>query len=97
MTKKEDQTVSVSSVIKKWEVSKSGYDEYIKRKPSHTKKRREKITKEVEKVYKESHEIYGLPKITQILNKNGEKVSQKYIHSIMKENNWKGTKRKLCK
>lgn len=74
---------------KKLEVSKSGYYDYIKRKPSHTKQRREKITKEVEKIYNESHEIYGSPKITQILNKNGEKVSQKYIHSIMKENNWK--------
>lgn len=76
-------------MLKKLEVSKSGYYNYIKRKPSQTKQRREKITKEVEKVYKESHEIYGSPKITHILNQNGEKVSQKYIHSIMKENNWK--------
>ena len=71
------------------EVSKSCYYDYIKRKPSQTKQRRERITKEVENVYKESHEIYGSPKITHILNQNGEKVSQKYIHSIMKENNWK--------
>ena len=42
MTKKDDQTVSVSSVLKKLEVSKSGYYDYIKRKPSHTKQRREK-------------------------------------------------------
>lgn len=76
-------------MLKKLEVSKSGYYDYIKRKPSQTKQRREKITKEVEKVYKESHEIYGSPKITHILNQNGEKVSQKYIYSIMKENNWK--------
>ena len=76
-------------MLKKLEVSKSGHYDYIKRKPSQTKQRREKITKEVEKVYKESHEIYGSPKITHILNQNGEKVSQKYIYSIMKENNWK--------
>ena len=29
---------------------------------------------DIEKIYNESHEIYGSPKITQILNKNGEKV-----------------------
>lgn len=76
-------------MLKKLEVSKSGYYDYLKRGPSKTKQRREKITKEVEKIYNESHKIYGSPKITQILNKNGEKVSQKYIYSIMKENNWK--------
>lgn len=29
------------------------------------------------------------PKITEILNKHGEKVSQKYVYSLMKENNLK--------
>ncbi|MEQ2768912.1 IS3 family transposase [Faecalibacillus intestinalis] len=38
---------------------------------------------------KESYEIYGSPKITELLNKKGDKVSQKYVYSIMKENNIK--------
>ena len=63
--------------------------QYINRKPSHTSQRREKITRKVEKIYKDSYEIYGSPKITQILNQNGEKVSQRYIYSIMRENSWK--------
>lgn len=67
-------------MLKKLEVSKSGYYDYLKRGPSKTKQRREKIIKEVEKIYNESHEIYGSLKITQILNKNGEKVSQKNIY-----------------
>ncbi|WP_396136255.1 IS3 family transposase [Faecalibacillus intestinalis] len=41
------------------------------------------------KTHKESHEIYGSPKITELLNKKGDKVSQKYVYSIMKENNLK--------
>ena len=41
------------------------------------------------KIHKESYEIYGLQKITELLNKHGEKVSQKYVYSIMKENNLK--------
>ena len=83
-------------MLKKLDVSKSGYYDYINRKPSHTSQRREKITKKVEKIYKDSYEIYGSPKITQILNQNGEKVSQRYIYSIMRENSWKARYIKPC-
>ena len=79
-----DSTVSVSSVLKKLDVSRSGFYDYLKRVPSKTK-----LRKEIKKIHKESYEIYGLPKITELLNKNGEKVSQKYVYSIMKENNLK--------
>ncbi|WP_353956680.1 IS3 family transposase [Allocoprobacillus halotolerans] len=47
------------------------------------------MTKKVEEIYRNSHEIYGSPKITEMLNQNGEKVSQRYIYSIMRENSWK--------
>ena len=76
-------------MLKQLDVSKSGYYDYINRKPSYTKQRREKITKKVEEIYRNSHEIYGSPKITEMLNQNGEKVSQRYIYSIMRENSWK--------
>ncbi len=62
-------------MLKQLDVSKSGYYDYINRKPSYTKQRREKITKKVEEIYRNSHEIYGSPKITEMLNQNGEKVS----------------------
>ena len=87
--KKENQAVSVSSVLNKLDVSKSGYYDYVKRGPSQTKLRRERITKEVKNIAEESHEIYGSPKIAQILNQNGESISQKFVHSIMKENHLK--------
>ena len=61
----------------------------MKRVPSKTKLRKERIIKEIKKIHKESYEIYGSPKITELLNKHGEKVSQKYVYSIMKENNIK--------
>ena len=41
------------------------------------------------KTHKESYEIYGSPKITELLNKKDDKVSQNYVYSIMKENNLK--------
>ena len=58
----------------------------MKRVPSKTKLRKERITKEIKKIHKESYEIYGSPKITDLPKK---KVSQKYVYSIMKENNIK--------
>ena len=89
LKKQKDSTVSVSSVLKKLDVSRSGFYDYLKRVPSKTKLRKERITKEIKKIHKESYEIYGSPKITELLNKKGEKVSQKYVYSIMKENNIK--------
>mgnify|MGYP005915796807 CR=1 FL=1 len=76
-------------MLEKLKLSKSGYYACLKRGPSKTKIRRERITKEVKRIPKESFEIYGSPKITSELLNQGEKVSQRFIHQIMKENNLK--------
>ena len=76
-------------MLKKLNVSKSGYYDYLKKIPSQTKLRRERLTRQIKEIHKESYEIYGSPKITKILNRNGENVSQRYVYSIMKENNLK--------
>mgnify|MGYP002531028790 FL=1 len=55
----------------------------MKRVPSKTKLRKERITKEIKKIHKESYEIYGSPKITVLLNKNDENVSQKHVYNLM--------------
>ena len=51
-------------MLDKLDASKSGYYDYLKRGPSKTKIRRERITEEVKRIHKESFEIYGSPKIT---------------------------------
>ncbi len=76
-------------MLEKLKLSKSGYYACLKRGPNKTKIRRERITKEVKRIPKESFEIYGSPKITSELLNQGEKVSQRFIHQIMKENNLK--------
>lgn len=76
-------------MLNKLDVSKSGFYDYIKRSPSKTKLRKERITKRIKEIHRESYKIYGSPKITEILNKDGENVSQKYVYSIMKDNNLK--------
>ncbi len=76
-------------MLKKLQLSKSGYYEYLKRKPCKQKIRKARITERIKKIYKGSKEIYGAPKITEILKKEGEKISEKYVGNIMRENNIK--------
>ena len=51
-------------MLKKLKLSKSGYYEYLKRKPCRQKIRKARITEKIKKIHKESKEIYGAPKIT---------------------------------
>lgn len=71
------------------EKSPSGYYKYLRSKPSKTKVRREKTKKAIVKIYNDSHQLYGSPKIAEILHKKGIQGCQKYVYSIMKEANIK--------
>ncbi len=69
------------------DVSKSGYYAWLKRMPSKQKVRKLKLTAKITRIHVESRKIYGSPKSTQILHQKGEKISQKTVSNIMKENN----------
>ena len=77
---------SVSGVLKHLGVSKSGYYDWIKRQPSKSEIRRLEVQSEISKVYEDSHQIYGAPKITNILNSQGigiaERTVTKYMHDM---------------
>lgn len=73
-------------MLKKLKLSKSGYYEYLKRKLCKQKIRKAKITNRIKQIHEESKEIYGAPKITRILQDEGEKISEKYVGNIMREN-----------
>jgi putative transposase len=85
--------VSIRGMLKFLPVSRSGYVSWKKRKQEKLKseqaKRKEMITAEIKKIYESSHEIYGSPKITHILQSWGHLVSQKYVANIMRENGMK--------
>lgn len=83
--KKKDQTISVASVLKTIGVSRSGFYSYKKNEnlPTQTQIRNEHLQKEIKNIHKESYGIYGSPKITVLLNKNGENVSQKHVYNLM--------------
>ncbi len=72
-------------MLEKLNLSKSGYYDYVKRKPSNQKKRKQELSKKIKAIHEESHEIYGAPKITVKLNQSGIKVSEKYVGNIMRE------------
>lgn len=78
-------------MLEKLNISKSGYYDYLKRKPCNQKIRRAKLAVRIKEIHKESKEIYGAPKITRILQREGHKVSERFVGKLMKENNIKAT------
>ena len=77
--------VSVSEILKKLGVSRSGYNAWKKRVPSDTSVRRAVLKEKIQKIYEESHQNYGAPKITAELRKSGEYVSEKTVGNSMRQ------------
>ena len=77
--------VSVSGILKKLGVSRSGYNAWKKRVPSDTSVRRAVLKEKIQKIYEESHQNYSAPKITADLRKSGEYVSEKTVGNYMRQ------------
>ena len=72
-------------MLKVLDVSRSGYRAFLKRKLSATAKRKNSIKKEILKIYNDSKQNYGAPKITKILQKSVETISQRTVGKYMRE------------
>ncbi len=59
----------------------------MKRTPSKQKGRKAILAKEIKEIHDDSKQIYGTPKITDLLGNQAKKISEKYVGNIMKENN----------
>lgn len=68
-----------------FEVSRSGYYDWLNPPQSERKQRKERLVKRIKQIFLESRRLYGSPKITKVLQSEGEKVSQKTVARIMKE------------
>mgnify|MGYP002986568992 FL=1 len=66
-------------------ISRSGYRAFLRRKLSATAKRNNSIKKEILKIYNDSKQNYDAPKITKILQKSGETISQRTVGKYMRE------------
>jgi len=77
--------VSVSGMLKKLGVSRSGYRAFLNHKPSNMQQRKESIKKKIKSIYDDSKQNYGAPKITKELQKSGETISERTVGKYMKE------------
>lgn len=66
-------------------VSRSGYYSYLKGIISKKQIRKNKIKDIIVSIHESSHLIYGAPKITKELIKQGEIISQRTVSLYMKE------------
>ena len=83
--RKAKRRVSVSGMLKILGVSRSGYRAWLKHVPSNAEKRREAVKAKIKDIYDESKQNYGAPKITQVLRKAGEIISERTVGQYMKQ------------
>lgn len=77
--------VSVSGILKKLGVSRSGYNAWKKRVLSDTSVRRTVLKEKIQKIYDAFHQNYGSPKITVELRRSGECVAEKTVGNYMRQ------------
>ena len=77
--------LNVSGVLGYLGVSRSGYNSWKNRVPSIREQRKNNVKNKICDIYDESHQNYEAPKITAILNKNGETISEKTVGNYMRE------------
>ncbi|WP_172471972.1 IS3 family transposase, partial [Thomasclavelia cocleata] len=80
-----DPAASVINMLEKLYISKSGYYDYLKRKLCNQKIRKAKLAVRIREIHKESKEIYRAPKITRILQREGHKVSKRFVGKLIKK------------
>ena len=83
--RKAKRRVSVSGMLKILGVSRSGYRAWLKHVPSNAEKRRESVKAKIKDIYDKSKQNYGAPKITQVLRKTGETISERTVGQYMKQ------------
>lgn len=64
-------------------VSKAGFYEFLKRKPSKRKKENELLKEEIATIFQEHHGRYGAIRITKVLNKKGILVNRKRVGKLL--------------
>lgn len=77
--------ICVSRMLKRLGVSKSGYYDWLNRKPSDRSLQKIKVMETIKEIYEESRCIYGAPKITQELHKQGFKTAESTVTRYMRE------------
>ncbi|WP_291788418.1 IS3 family transposase [Cecembia sp.] len=77
---------AVEKMCRVFNVSRSGYYNWLKRKPSKREQERELLLAEIDKIHTQSNGRYGSPKITIELRDRGFSVSRPRVARIMRAN-----------
>ena len=85
ITKAVGRRISLSGMLRKLGVSRSGYQAFLTRKPSKSQIRKERVKKRILEIYNASKQNYGAPKITRLLWQEGERISERTVGQYMKE------------
>lgn len=77
--------IRVSRVLKILGVSRSGYYDWLRRKPSNREKQKAEVQRAIKDIYDASKRIYGAPKITAELHKMGFTTAESTVTRYMRE------------
>lgn len=75
----------LEKMCKVLEVSRSGYYAWHSRKPSKQSKRKQRLFERITYHFQDSHQRYGAPKITYLLNQEGETITERTVGLYMQE------------
>jgi putative transposase len=76
----------VAKMCRTLETSRSGYYAFLSRGESDQEKRRHKMLSDITRIHQESHSIYGSPRITAKLHREGVRVSRGMVCRLMTKN-----------
>ena len=77
--------ISLSGMLKELGVSRSGYQAFLTRGPSESQIRKERVKQRILEIYNDSNQNYGAPKIARLLQKEGERISERTVGLYMRE------------
>lgn len=75
----------IGEMAKIFDVSRSGYYQFINAKPSKRRQENERLLTKIKAIHKESRQTYGSPRIHAELIESGEICSKKRISKIMRQ------------
>lgn len=82
----ETTTWPVAAMCRALGVSRSGFHDFRRRKPSARAQRRAGLTVRIEQAHRDSKCRYGSPRVARVLRRQGLNVTRKTVAAIMAEN-----------
>lgn len=95
--KKHSEEFDVGKMARIFGVSRSGYYDFLERKPSKRNLENQRLIKRINEIHTKSRRNYGSPKIHMDLKKEGESCSRKRVAKLMNKNGIRSKTRKKWK